>query len=445
MITGLPERAAIIQREMSNTVKRFRPEKARTLATFRQGTRSKTARLAGLSIGYWKDHAHGQSWYSPVAGDTSFKKSTKQKTGQMFLGVVFRNMNFYMEYHIMKDMARGFIPDSYIKERQRRIGTHMMKKNWAAIGDGTGAIAAVSGASGSTVTLLADNSARGTSKGGFRGKVSDSSDPLLYDAVDPATDTVKATFYITAKPTTTTWTVTFTAGNAAAMNANTYKVCESGSWKKEMNGIAGLISDSTSRIFQGADVSVDEFLQNPSVSASNAVVTPTAVHTAKGVMLTRANLDGSDDFGFIGHITPTNYRDLAKFGYTSRQYNVSDREKAQKTYGLSNVYEDGDTIWVQDADYEECFIDLRERKPYFEYVQKEFGLYDDGSGSRKQWPGAYAAGSTNSYENYNEACNLGWDGAGADDDGTEGGDPSTAVTIKSIAINTTSSQYVVGV
>ncbi len=439
-VTGLAERAAIVQRELSDNVRRYRPEKARTLATFEQGTRKQDGRLAGYQFGYWKDHAHGQTLYSPMTGDNSFKKSTKQKTGSMFVNGVFRNMNFSMDFHIMRDMAKGFIPDSYIKERKRRISTHMMKKNWASIAGSTGAIASVSSASGTTITCLADNSARNTSKGVYRLNVTDSTDPLLYDCVNPANDAVLATFYITAKPTNVTATAVFTVGNAAAMNANTYKICESGFWKKEMNGIADLISDSTSRIFQGADVSVDEFLVNPSVSAGSAVVTPTMVHSAKSIMLSKSNMDGSDDFGFIAHITPTNFRDLAKFGYTSRSYQVNDDKKAQKTYGLPNLYEDGDTIWVQDADYEDCFIDFRERKAFFEYVQKEFGLFDDGSGSRKQWQGAYAAGSTTSYENYNEAVNLCWDG-GDNEEAT----PATSVTIKSIAINTTSSQYVVGV
>lgn len=441
-VTGLPERASIVQRELVSTVKRFRPEKALTLATFEEATREKTGRLAGIQIPYWKDHAHGQSWYSPVAGDTSFKKSTKQKTGAMYAGVVFRNMNFYMEAHIMKDMSNGFIPDSYIKERQRRIATHMMKKNWAAIGDGTGAIAAVSGASGSTVTCLADNSARGTSKGVFRLKVSDSSDPLLYDAVNPSTDAVVATFFVTAKPTSTTATVTFTLGNAAAMNVNTYKICESGSWKKELSGLGAHISDSTSRIYQGADVSVDEFLQNPSVDAGNAVITPTSIHTAKGVMMTRANV-ADDMFGFIAHITPTNFRDLAKFGYTARVYNA-EGGKSQKTYGLPTKYEDGDTLFVLDADYEDCYIDLRERKPFFEYCQKEFGLKTTGGQSRHEWVGANDAGSTNEYENYNEACNIVWDGRGKDGDGEDGGTPASSVFIKNIALST-SAQYAKGV
>jgi hypothetical protein len=443
MHTGLPERAAIVQREMSQSVRQFRPEMARTLTTFEEGTRSKQARLAGLQIGYWRDHAHGQSWYSPVAGDNSFKKSTKQKTGAMFGGVVFRNMNIYLEAHVLRDMEAGFIPDSYIKERKRRISTHMMKKNWAAIGDGTGAIAAVSSASGATLTCLADASARGTSKGVFRIKVSDSTDPLLYDIVNPTTDTVVSTFYATAKPTSTTATVTYVLGNAAASSSNTYKVCESGSWKKEMIGLGGHISDSTSRIYQGADVSVDEFLRNESVDAGAAVVTPTAVHTAKSIMMTKAN-NTDDEFGWIAHITQINLRDLAKFGYSLRQYNISDSEKAMKTYGLPNVYEDGDTIFVPDADYEDCYIDLRQKAPYFEYVQKPFGLKSTGGVSRHEWPGANGAGSTSEYENYNEAVNIVWDGAGVDGTGSEGGSPNSAVFIKNIALST-NAQYAKGV
>lgn len=441
--THLAERASIVQRDMVQTVRRFRPERARTLATFQEGTREKQARLAGLQIGYWKDQAHGQSWYSPVAGDTSFKKSTKQKTGSMYAGVVFRNMNMYMEDHIMLDMERGFIPDSYIKERRRRIGTHMWKKNIAAIMDGTGTVAAVSGASGSTLTCLADNSARGTSKGVFRIKISDSTDPLLYDVVDPATDTVVATFYATAKPSSTTATVTFTLGSATTANANTYKVCESGSWKKELTGIAGHISSSTSRIYQGADVAVDDFLRNEAVDASNATVTPTAVHTAKGIIMTKCN-ETEDQFPFIGHISWINYRDLAKFGYTSRQYNISDNQKSMKTFGLPNTYEDGDTRWVPDSDYEDCYIDLREKAPFFEYVQKPFGLKTTGGVSRHEWDGANNVGSTNSYENYNEACNIVWDGAGVGGDGEEGGNPNTSVFIYNIALSA-NAQYAKGV
>jgi hypothetical protein len=429
--TGFAERASLVQRDMVSTVRQFRPAKARTLATFKENTRSKEARLAGLQIPYWKDHAHGSGVNAPIIGDTSFKKSIKQESGAMYAGVAFRYMNFYMEATVMRDMQRGYIPDSYIKERQRRIGTHMMKKNWAAIGDGTGTIAVVASAGAGVLTCTADNAGRLRSKGSFRLKTSSAADPLLYDAVNATTDAVVATFYVTAKPSTTQANVTYTFGDNTALNVAGLRICESGWWKKEMIGIAGHISDAN-RIYQGADTAVDDFLKNPNVDGGNAAVTPSAVHSAKGIMMTRANAEESD-FSFLCHLTWGNYRTLAKYGYTFRTYNA-EGGKANKTFGLPNVYEDGDTIFVPDSDYEDGYIDFRERKPYFEYVQKPFGLHETGGQSRQQWIGAYQAGSTNEYENYTENCNIVWDGRGADGDGDEGGSPNSAVFISNLAI-----------
>lgn len=430
--TGFAERASLVQREMVQTVRRFRPEKSRTLATFKENTRSKEARLAGLQIPYWKDHAHGSGLNAPIIGDTSFKKSVKQESGAMYAGVAFRYMNFWMEATVMRDMERGYIPDSYLKERQRRISTHMMKKNWAAIGDGTGTIAVVASAAAGVLTCTSDNTARGRSKGSFRLKVSTAADPVKYDAVNTATDTVVATFYVTAKPSYTQANVTYTFGDDTALNVAGLRICESGWWKKEMLGLAAHISDAN-RIYQGADTSVDDFLKNPGVDGGNAAVTPSAVHSAKGIMMTRANAEESD-FSFICHLTWGNYRTLAKYGYTFRQYNLDDKNKAQKTYGLPNVYEDGDTVFVPDADYEDGYMDFREKKPYFEYVQKSFGLHETKGQSRQQWIGAYQAGSTNEYENYTENCNIVWDGRGADGDGEEGGSPNSAVFIYNLAL-----------
>lgn len=436
--TRLPDRAAIVQRDMKTTVARFRPQKARTLQTFEQGTRKETARLAGIQIPYFKDRAHGQTWYNPIAGETSFKKSTKETTGAMYAGVAFRNMNIYLEDHMLKDMERGFIPDSYIKERRRRIETHMEKKNWASIGDGNVAqgLAIVSSATGGgLVTCANDNNARGRSKGSYRLSVTTSDDPLYYDAVNTGTDTVVATFYVSSKPAATTFQAAgYTVGNAAALNVAGLLIVESGSYKKELIGIGGHISDA-SRIYQGADTTTEEYLKNMSLDASDGAITPTLVHSAKGILQTRMNDEQAAD-NMIAHLTWGNYRVLAAFGYSLRQYNA-DGGKANTTFGLPNVYKDEDTIFVCDADYEDGYIDFREKKPYFEYVQKEFGLKTNGgNGGRHEWIGSNQVGSTNSYENYNEACNIVWDGRGMDGNGEEGGSPNSAVFIKNIAIPT---------
>lgn len=441
-VTHLAERAAMVQRDLNQTVVQMRPTKAKTLATFEQGTRKKTAQLAGIQMAYWQQRANGQTWYNPLSADFSFKRSTKQTSGAMYAGVVFRNMNFTMEEHIQKDMERGFIPDSYLQERARRIGTHMWKKNKAAIHDGTGGLAKVaSDASGSTVTLLADNSARGTSKGNHFLQVSTADDTLLYDAVD-ATDTVVATFWISAKPTSTTVTTGgFTVGAITDVDTGDW-ICESGSWKKEMWGIGYHISDSTSRIYQGADVAVDTFLQIDSVDNGNQVPTPTSIHAAKSILLTKCNNETFGEIPFVGHITPANYMLLAAFGYPLRVYNA-EGGKADTTYGVPDSYEDGNTVWQLDADYEDCYIDLREKAPFFEYTQKEFGLKKVGGQSRHEWIGANDYGSVIEYENYNEACNIVWDSKGVSGTGKEGGNPNTSVFIKNIAMPTYA-QYAYG-
>jgi hypothetical protein len=431
---NIADRAAMVQRDLVSTVVEMRPTKAKTLATFQKSTRKKQAQLAGIQIAFWRDRANGQTWYNPNAGDMSFKRSIKQRAGAMYAGVVFRNMNIWMEAHMLLDMERGKIPDSYIRERERRIGTHMWKKNMAAIHDGTGGLAKVGADASSTVTVLADNSARGTSKGTRRLQESTPEDPLYYDSVDPTTDTIVATFYISSISSATVFTPSgFTVGAVTDIDTGDW-ICESGSWKKEMWGLGYHQNDSPSRIYQGADVAENPFLQTASIDAGNTLITPTLIHSAKGIMMTKANLSMEEgELPYVGHITPGNYRTLAKFSYPFRTYEAAGG-KANKTYGLPTGYEDGDTYWAVDADYEDAYVDLRERAPFFEYVHKEFGKKTVGGQGRHEWVGAYEAGSTNEYENYNEACNIVWDAAGADGKGGEGGTPNTGVYIKNLAI-----------
>lgn len=441
---SLQDMAAIVQRDMDEAVLSHRPAKGRTLMTFEQSIRRKKGRLAGYQIGYWRDFAHGQTWYNPLAGDFSFKRSTAQKTGAMWVGVAFRNMNITLENHVQLDMASGAIPDSYIKERRRRIATYTMKKNWEAIGNGDGTVAMVGSASGTTLTALLDGSARGSSKGVFRLAISLAADPIYYECIN-ASDAVVAKFFITAKSSATQATMDFTggSGNAAAMNTSGFRIVEAGSFKKAMTGIGYHHSDSTSRIYQGASVADDPFLINASVDMSAAAVTPTAIHTLKGMVQTAANAPESE-FPFVGHLSFQNYRILASYGYTDRQYTLNDNTKSTTTFGLPTVYKDGDTVWVPDADYEEAYIDLRERAPFFEYVQKKFGPETADGISRHEWIGANESGSTLKYENYTEASNIVWDGHGPNGDRDGDGRPNSGAFLKNCGFVVAESQATLG-
>lgn len=417
---------------MDNTVRSYRPAKARTLATFEEGTRKKTAGMAGYQIGYWRDYAQGSGTNSPLEGDNSFIKSTKQSSGAMYAGVAYRYMNIYLHSDILTDMKNGKIPDSYIKERRRRIKTYMMEKNWAAIGKGDGQVARAASAAGTTLTCTATNG-RGLSKGVMRLFVSTAEDPIWYSAINDTTDAEVARFFVTARLTATTCTVNFTGGVGAIADLNTDLaiVKYNTGWKKELIGLNGHVSDDD-RIYQGANTADDSFLKNPSVAAGNAAVTPTMVDTAKNIARTRSNDENGRD-GFVCHLTPGNWNVLCAFGYTSRTYNA-EGGKASKTFGLPDEYIDGDTVFVPDPDYEDGEMILRERAPYFEYVHTPFRMKTvDGIG-RHEYIGSGSAGSREEYENYVENVNIVWDGAGKDGDMEGDGNPNRAVVIENIAL-----------
>lgn len=431
----LADMAALSRRDMVQTVKKVRPAKARTLATFQEGTRKKQAQLAGIQIPVVHTHAEGSGTYNPNADETSFARMTKERFTAMYGGVVFRYMHMDLEDHIMLDLERGKLPDSYIDKRRRRIDTFMMEKNWMVMGPGTGTVAFTASATGTTLTCQATNSARGTSKGSFRLLLSTTEDPLYYSAINTTTEAEVARFFVTAKPTLTTATVNFTGGIGSITDLNTSGLAivkTKVGWKKEMIGLAGHISDATSGIYQGADRALHSWLANVGIDAGNAAPTPTMVDSAKNVAMTRANdLNGRN--GLICHITPGNWSILCAYGYNSRSYNA-EKGQAMKTFGLPADYEDGDTMFFKDPDYEDAYIDFREQAPYFEYVQKEFGQKKTDGIGRHEWVGLNQAGSTESYENYNEAVNIVWDGRGKDGDLEGGGSPNSAVFIYNIAL-----------
>ena len=91
-------------------------------------------------------------------------------------------------------------------------------------------------------------------------------------------------------------------------------------------------------------------------------------------------------------------------------------------------------MWAVDPDYEDCYIDFREKAPYFEYTQKEFGLKTVGGQGRHEWIGANDVGSSEEYENYTENTNIVYDGRGMKGDIKGGGTPNSAVFIDALAV-----------
>jgi len=409
-----------------------------TKSSFKSGTgaRGEAGSLVGLEIPYKQGVVHGETALDVLAGVTSFERMYAPTVNKMYAGLTQTGFTVEHEHFHQKDAARGMLPETRQDLRDQAMRTYLQHHNWYSIGEGDGALAVVASGGGGgsgTITFANDNTARGRSKGSLRLAVSAFTavgKRVMYQSYTKSTDTLTATFYITAKASATTATVVVTdAGTLVAGDI----IVKYGHYKRVPWGLGYHISE-TPRIYQGANTAIDTFLNARRVNAAGAI-TPTIIDTAKGALQTRAN-NADARKNRVCHLTIGNYRALSTQGYSLRQYNA-EKGQADTTFGLPFIYEDEDTMFFQDADMEDAYIYMRDRKSFFEYRQGELEEISEGV---TQYVGTNLVGSTEKYQNWGEAYNLVWDARG--DDGKGGnaksghGSANSSVVIDNITLPT---------
>lgn len=422
--------AAAVQAELRKSIVRFREMRAPTLQSFMTGAGARQIKggLTGYEIPIWSDVNHGSTALDPYTGLTSFRPMIPATSLKMFIGLTFTGFTVSTEYYHNVDMRNGKIPLSVFELRDNVMATYMKEHNWYSIGNGTGVLAVVTTAGGTGLHAFAfDNTAKNRSKGSIRLAVSTDTNPgrrIEYDSVDPATDTVTGTFYITNKPNATQAQCTFVSGTHVAGNF----IVKAGHWKRVPFGL-GYHIESTPRFYQGVNTALFPFLNSRNVPAASALITPNMIDTAKGATQIRGN-DPNARFQRICHISIGNYKVLASLGYTLRQYNA-EGGKADTTFGLPYVYSDEDTIFLQDADMEDAWVYFRDRNSFFHYRQLELTEISNGE---TQFVGTFQQGSTEFYQNYGESYNLGWDGRGDDAGSGINGSVNSTVMISNLQL-----------
>lgn len=424
--------AAATQAEMRKTVVQMKEQIAKTKAslTSGRGARSEGGQLTGLEIPFYRGVQHGSIALDPIGGDTSFGNSYYPPTDKMYVGLTFMGFTVEWEHFHEIDGGRGKLPETRFTQRNKVMRTYMQEQNWYSIGveHGTLAIVSVGGGSG-TITFTADNTARGRSKGSVRLAVSSNVNVgkrILYESYTTSTHTKTATFYITSKASATTAVVVVTDGGTLVAGD---VIVKAGHYRKVPYGLGYHINEAT-RLYQGADTSVDTFLNSRRVNGGAAALTPTMIDTAKLALEVRAN-DNTARMKRIAHLTHGNYRALASAGYSLRQYNA-EQGQADTTFGLPRNYEDEDTEWVQDANFEDAYVYMRDAMSYFEYRQSDLQKVSKGEGT--QYVGLALRGSTEFYDNFAESFNLAYDARGDDGKGSENGAPNSSVVIDNITI-----------
>lgn len=430
--------AAAVQAELRKTIVQMKQQRAITKGTFKSGygARGKAGKLAGLEIPFKINVPHGSTALDPIDGGTSFERFIPARTNKMYVGLAQTGFTVEWEWFHQTDAARGNLPEGKEEARDQGLMTYMQEHNWYCIGKGDGMLAKVlSGGGTANLVFYADNSERGSSKGSLRLAVSYSDAAagsadgrVIYDAINPSTGVLTGSFYLTAKPSATQGTAVLVTGTGA-LPANNDIIVKHGHYMKVPYGL-GYHINQTARDYQGADTSVYDFLNSRRVDGGNGPITPTIIDAAKGALQVRAN-DANARKNRVCHLTIGHYKTLSAFGYTLRIYNA-EKGDADTTYGLPFVYEDEDTVFIQDADMEDGYIYMRDRSSYFEYRQKELS---EVTSSPEQWVGTEQRGSTEFFQNWGEAYNLAWDARGDDGKGTTpNGAPNSSVVIDNLEI-----------
>lgn len=424
--------AAATQAEMRKTVVQQKAQYAKTRASLQSGAgaRSETGSLLGLEIPYYRGVPHSSVALDPIAGSNSFTPAIYPPMDKMYVGLAFMGFTVEWEHFHEIDAGRGKLPETRFTQRDKTMKTYMQHANWYAIGIeyGTLAVVSVGGGSG-TITMTSDGTARERSKGSIRLAVSHNTSAgkrILYESYTTATNTKTATFYITFKASATTAVVVVIDGGTLVAGD---VIVKAGHYRKVPYGL-GYHINQANRLYQGVDTSVDSWMNSRRVAGGSATITPTLIDTAKLALDVRAN-DNTARNKRVAHLTHGNYRALAAFGYNLRQYNAENGQ-ADTTYGLPRNFEDEDTEWVQDEDFEDAYVYMRDRSSLFEYRQSEMQKVSKGDGT--QWVGLNLVGSTEFYDNYAESYNLAYDARGDDGKGAANGAPNSSVLIDALTI-----------
>lgn len=431
--TLLDNYAAAVQAEMRKSVIQTKNQTTPTYASLKSGpgARNESGRLSGLEIPFYRGVVHGDTALDPLTGATSFERFNAPVADKMFVGLTFRGFTVEWEHFNEIDGQRGFQPETRMSNRDQAMRTYIQHQNWYKIGINTGSLAVVSVGGGSgSITFTNDGTARGRSKGSLRLAVSVSTTAgkrIMYQSYTESTDTLTATFYITAKSSSTTATVVVTdAGTLVAGD----KIVKYGHYKRVSYGL-GYFFNQTARLFQGANTTTDTQFNARRVDGGAALITPTAMDTAKGARQTRMNNAEAGKKGMC-YLTMGNYKQLAAYSYNLRHYNA-EKGQADTTFGIPNYFSDEDMDYCQDANFEDAYVYIaNSRHSLFNYTQSELQEISQG---KTQYVGTNLVGSTENYQNWGEAENLAWDARGEDGTNKDGaGGPFDGVVIDSLVI-----------
>ncbi len=343
----------------------------------------------GVRIPFWVRRPGGHTGFVPSASD--FNPAVPPQSGSMWGFPVGYAMPVVMNGAVIRSFQRR--KQDAIQSFREFMGlyteTATKRINQMCHGDGSGALAfsaSAIGATGVTSCNFTTTAAAtpGQTKGAYRLEEGHS-----YHAMNPATGAIRGTFTVTI-PGKSSATINVTSGTIASGDP----IVDLNSYLRWWRGLWHLIGAS-SRVLQGLNTANFQDLNDPIVDLNGQTLTPAAFRSVKSSLQTRNNKEDAENsllcFGTFGQYTV-----LCKQGYNLRFYVNGNNGVVT---GVANEYQDGDTVFVRDADGDEDRLALTQAEAFAMYEEMPFGLYDLDN---QEWRMLLGVNNTGS-DNYQQA------------------------------------------
>jgi hypothetical protein len=379
------------KQDVADMVRSFFENNAPGFNAFKKGVETLEGTDKGYRIPYFSRRPGGHTGYVPSSSD--FNAAIPMQTISMFVFPV----GYALPIVWQGNVVRGFQKDqknnikSMLEIMKIYTETATKRLNQMFYGDGSGALAFSASTIGATgVATLNCTTAAAATAGQTKGAVR-LEESHVYNAINASTGAIRGTFTVLT-PGKTSASINVTSGTITSGDP----IVDANSYSRYMRGLAHLISDQN-RTLQGLNTANFTDLNAPVLDLNGTTLTPAGFETIKSQVNTRNNSEDSEA-KLQAFITFGQHAVLRKQGYNLGFY-VRSAEGGDTVKGVAKRYEDGDTVFVRDADMDEDRVYLVQSEQYAMFEEMPFGEYNiDG----QEWRMLLGANNTGS-DNYQRA------------------------------------------
>lgn len=350
----------------------------------------------GYRFHFWKNRPGGHTF--PTVSSPDFNAAKPPQSESFFIRATEYALPMVIHGRTLDAIRSGV--ESALTGMAELIGlyteTATKRLEMMVPGDGTGALAyanlgaTLNPGAGTLVCHTAPNTTAGYTKGAFRLEVGQ-----YYQAWDPTTGALHGTFHVTTAGTSQC-EVVVDSGTVVDEDI----ITDVGAFRKVPRGMAHLVADN-SRTLQTIATGTNPEWNSPLLDLANRKATPSDISQIKTTLNTRNN-DTEAEMGLVCFTTNGQMENLKKQGYGFRRYTGSESVK-----GISKKYEDGDTIWVEAADWDEDRLTFIKPGILVNCEEKAFGEYKEDGLDWRMLLGANSTGSNRWQRAWGVIHNLG--------------------------------------